>query len=112
VKPTKPPKQRAKETNMITPFKVVLENLEYITERGDVLLIEVEVRGTMYPYRGATLYGDEEGGPEIEELLVGSYADEEGVRRALSRGDLDRIEVECGADLHDLTVEALAPWKH
>ena len=97
---------------MITPFKVVLENLEYITQGGDVLLCDVEVRGTMYPYRGATLYGSPEGGPEIEELLVGSYTDEEGVRHNLSRGDLDRIEVECGADLHDLTVEALAPWQH
>ena len=95
-----------------SPFMVTLENLPVILPSGEDVLCEVTVRGVMYPYREATLYDPPEGGPEVEEVLEGTYEDEEGVVHTLTRDVLDMIEMTCSADLHDLTVEEMAPDRH
>jgi hypothetical protein len=111
--PTSPPTMGAQERHMLnTPFEITLENLPVILPGGEDVLCEVTVRGTMYPYREATLYDPPEGGPEVEEVLEGTYEDEEGVVHTLDRATLDMIERTCSCDLHDLTVEELAPDRH
>ena len=95
-----------------SPFEITLENLPVILPNGDDVLVEVIVRGTLYPYVEATLYDPPEGGPEVEQVLEGTYEDEEGVVHTLDRATLDMIERTCSADIHDLTVEELAPWRH
>ena len=93
-------------------FMVTLGNLPVILPNGEDVLCEVTVRGVMYPYVKATLYDPPEGGPEVEEVLEGWWEDEEGVVHTLDRATLDMIETECSCDLHDLTVEELAPDRH